>query len=168
MAKMTTKASDSSDFGRALFKALEEYMAEESKKIVEKHVKEIAEELERKRSQMVAAAVIHISRMVKTGHITKDTSEGSHKPSWTVRGDAKVVKPKKGVVGKIEGVTVIPEVKIPELPYPADMPRFHFETDKLQDFNDMADGRTKQLAKEFAWQYNSNDLREFIKWLGSK
>lgn len=109
-----------------------------------------------------------IARMVKTGHITKDTSEGSHKPSWTVRGDAKVVKPKKGVVGKLEGVTVMPEVQIPELPYPADMPRFHFETDKLEDFNDMADGRTKQLAKEFAWQYNSDSLREFIKWLGSK
>lgn len=69
MVKISTKASDSSDFGRALFKALEEYMAEESKKIVEKHVKEIAEELERKRSQMVAAAVIHISRYTQMEYL---------------------------------------------------------------------------------------------------
>lgn len=62
MSKITTKANDSSDFGRALFKAMEEFMADESKKIVERHTKEIAEELERKRSEMVAKAVIHVSR----------------------------------------------------------------------------------------------------------
>jgi hypothetical protein len=50
-----------------------------------------------------------INRMIAKKHITKDTSEGAKRPSWTVVGDAHTVTPKRGEIGKLEGVTVMPE-----------------------------------------------------------
>lgn len=98
-----------------------------------------------------------VNRMIKNGHITKDTSEGAHRPSWTVKGDARVVRQKA-------------EVKVPDQPMPTPEPtqHFRFEATSTSEFAEAANGWTKQLAKEFAWQYNSDSLREFIKWLGSK
>lgn len=62
MAKISTKLDSDDPFARAMFKAMDEYMTEESRKIVDRHLAQIKEEIERKRSQMVASAVLHISR----------------------------------------------------------------------------------------------------------
>lgn len=95
-----------------------------------------------------------ISRMVKTGHIAKDTSEGNHKPSWTVRGDAKVKTPP---VEKPEKLTVESNEK----------PEFSLHTESLDDLNDIVAGMVTQRAKEFAWAYNSDSLRDFIRFLSA-
>lgn len=71
MAKLTAKISNQDDFGRRLLKAMEDYMADESKKIVERHTKEIATELERARSRMVTNAIISISRYTEV-HYMRD------------------------------------------------------------------------------------------------
>jgi hypothetical protein len=50
----------------------------------------------------------------------------------------------------------------------AEQPKFSFTTTKVGEFEQAAQGYINQLAKQYAWEYNSDSLREFVKWLGIK
>ena len=89
-----------------------------------------------------------ITSMVKRGLIThNDTS--SFKKNWTVLADVKtrpIIKPKPEVIAK-EVVQPEPELVVEERP-------------KVQ----VNKGTLLNLAKEFAWEKNSDSLREFIEF----
>lgn len=69
MAKMTSKVSNQDDFGRRLVKAMEDFIADESKVIVAKHLKEMEAELERKRADMISRAMIMITRYTEVNYM---------------------------------------------------------------------------------------------------
>jgi hypothetical protein len=109
-----------------------------------------------------------INRMVKNKHIDKDTSEGVSKPSWTVRGDAKIKPPLKAELPKD-----MPEVadKTPEsvaAKIAKQLPKFDMHLTEIDQLKEVSAGMVTQQAKEFAWTYNSDSLRDFIKWLDRK